>query len=515
MRRASRLVGSLLALVVASLFISSRLGSEADGADEAPPTFSKEVVRIFQARCQSCHHPADIAPFSMMTYADVLPELGLIRSQTLSREMPPWKARPTCDYGFVGDTSLSQEEIDTVVKWVDAGAPEGDPADLPAPLAFDDGWQLGEPDVVLANAKRGFRLPKDLQDDLFQCFSITTGFKNDHWITAMEIKPGTRGTVHHVLLFLDTDSVSAELDRKYPGPGYECIGGAGFDADVILSWNPGAPPVTFPDGVGIRIPGRIPAGGRIVMQVHYGEGYAGKLDKTLVGLHFAKSPVVQERRVIQPRNQDFTIPAGAPNHLVTASVTLLHDMTADTVTPHMHRLGTDIKVDAILPGGVTRCLADVEWDVHWQGTFVFEEPVPLPAGTEIRLSGWYDNSESNPLNPHTPPRDVVWGRQSYNEMLFAFIGVTQDDERRTPSAPSLSSVRAAGSRLVAYGTGFHGGACLEVDGRLLMDTKFDARRGMCGSAKTWRSAVRRGAEVGVAVVNPDGGRTATMTFRRR
>jgi len=506
------LIVAFLSAVAWTLSPTSSRQSFTTAAQVTPSvTFSNQIVRVFQGNCQSCHHPGGFGPFSLMTYEDAAPYAEVIKQRTSTRAMPPYQPKIGCGE-FVGEQRLTDEQIALIAGWVDAGAPEGDRADLPPPLTFDDTprWLLGEPDVVLANAARGYRVPPNLGDDIFQCFSVPTGFTVDHYLSGLEIRPGTNAVVHHVLLFLDVDGSSVRLDRAYPGPGYECEAGAGFDAPVLLSWNPGAPPVEIPAGIGIRIP----AGSRLVMQVHYSSGSEAKVDTTLVGLHFARTPVVKERYVMQPRNESFVIPAGAKGFRVSATGPVSEDITLNTITPHMHRLGTDIEVEARMPDGGSLCLIDLDWDVRQQGTYVFKTPVRIPAGTVFTVAGTYDNSVDNPDNPNDPPQDVHWGRESYNEMLFSFLGFTRDSEALTPSNPDISRVEVRGGKLVISATDLRPGAFIEVGGRLVRDSRFAASKGRVSSAADWKHLIGRGEEASLTILNPDGARSRAVSFLR-
>ncbi|MBI3949188.1 MAG: cytochrome c [Acidobacteria bacterium] len=184
-------------------------------ADDAPVTFSNQVVRIFQKNCQICHHPGDIAPFSLMTYEDAYPWAPTIKSVTQSRRMPPWKLVEGCGE-FQNKRGLTDEEIAAIARWVDAGAPEGDPADTPPWLEFPDGWTLGEPDMVVTPEVE--YMPDPTGGEVYRCFSISTNLTQGRYVTKMEIRPGHRNIVHHVLLFIDTTGESAALDEADPGP---------------------------------------------------------------------------------------------------------------------------------------------------------------------------------------------------------------------------------------------------------------------------------------------------------
>ncbi|MFN0124818.1 MAG: hypothetical protein ACKV2V_30310 [Blastocatellia bacterium] len=213
------------------------------------PTFNREVVRIFQKSCQTCHHPGDIAPFSLMTYKEARPWAKAIREQVALREMPPWKPVAGCG-DFQNVRALSQEEINTILAWVDGGASEGAAADLPAPMEFPDGWPQGEPDLVIKPAV-SFTPPTG-RGDVSRCFSIPTGARGDRYISAVEVQPGARKMVHHVVAFAEPTGVSAQLDEREAGPGYTCFGSPGFNTDTVLgTWVPGQRGYFTPEGTGI------------------------------------------------------------------------------------------------------------------------------------------------------------------------------------------------------------------------------------------------------------------------
>src|SRR5438105_2176478 len=229
------------------------------------PTFSNEVVRILQANCQTCHHPGDIAPFSMMTYADTLPHAADMKLMTRTHQMPPWKPVQSCGI-FDSPRILSQSDIDTIAKWVDNGAREGDPADLPPPRDFTGGWALGQPDLVLRNEQP--YMPPAI-GDMYRCFTMPTNLTQDRYVSAIDVKPGDPQTVHHVIAFIDTNGSSQALDDADPAPGYQCFGGPGFnitsvDATALGGWAPGYRPVTLPDNVAFLLP----KNSRVVLQVH-------------------------------------------------------------------------------------------------------------------------------------------------------------------------------------------------------------------------------------------------------
>ena len=398
------------------------------------PTFSKEVVRIFQANCQTCHHPGDIAPFSLMTYEDAKPHAFEIKANTSARIMPPWKPVTGCGQ-FNAPRVLSADDIATLAQWVSNGAPEGNKADLPAQLDFSSGWVLGEPDLVVGNTKP-FTPPVDR--DEYRCYSMPTNLTSDRYVSALDVHPGDRTTVHHVIAFIDTTGESAQLDKD--GTGYQCFGGPGFNVTSLASstlggWAPGSRPDKLPDNVGFLLP----ANSRIVLQVHYHPHDATtKPDQTQAAIYYDKVKPAQTMLMLPLVNQTFTIPPGETNYPVTASFTnTLFNAHVWIIAPHMHLLGRNMKVDATSKSG-SMCLINIsDWDFNWQGVYRYKDPIALPVGTTVALTSHYDNSVDNPRQPNFPPRAVSWGEQTTDEMCIAFIGVTLDGA--TPTASSTVS----------------------------------------------------------------------------
>jgi len=388
----------------------------------AEVTFNNQIVRIFQQQCQVCHHPGDIGPFSLMSYREALPHARSIKAATQAQHMPPWK--PVPGYGeFLDVRRLTQHQIDLIARWVDTGAPEGDPRELPRPLSFPDQWTLGVPDLVI-EPDRDYFVPAQ-GGDIYRCFSIPTQLLEDRHVVGLEVRPGNRATVHHVLLFQDALGLSARLGQ--PGdaqPGYNCFGGPGLMVTGGFGgWAPGNQPQILPSGIGIRAT----AGSRVVMQIHYHPSGSSQADRTRVGLWFAREPIQKDYLFLPILNSNLVIPAGAARHTVTASFTIPPFLSAQalSITPHMHLLGREMRLEAIYRDGSRRPLVYIDdWDFQWQGTYYYKEPVPLPAGTRIELTAVYDNSPANPRNPHSPPKEVRWGEQTTDEMCIAFIGFT-------------------------------------------------------------------------------------------
>ena len=302
---------------------------------------------------------------------------------------------------------------------------------------FPDGWRNGEPDLVI-EMPEAFTIPAEGRD-IYRNFVIPTGFTEDKWLAAVEIRPGNRRVVHHVLVHLDVSGKARELDAKDPGPGYRTGGGVGFpSAGQIGGWAPGNVARRSPDGIGVNVPKH----SDIVIQVHYNLNGKPETDRTKVGLYFAKGPVDQRARLF-PLASRINIPAGDADYRVTSSMPVPADVTLRSVMPHMHLLGREMKVFATLPDGTELPLVHVpEWDFNWQNSYAFAEPVKLPRGSKVTLEARYDNSAANPRNPNSPPKAVRWGEQTTDEMCLAYLNFTVDSESLTQgrAAPNVTDI---------------------------------------------------------------------------
>jgi len=408
-----RRTASLLAVFILSFAGRQRAVSHPEPVPAGTPTFSKEVVRIFQQNCQTCHHDGDIAPFSLVTYADAKPHAALIKFMTQTRQMPPWKPTGGCG-DFADARTLSAADIDTLGKWVEAGAPEGNRSDLPAPLDFGSGWVLGQPDLVL-------RLPEPYtpkaEGDTYRCFTLPANTTSLKYVSAVDAHPGDRMTVHHLLTFIDTTGESVKLDEADPGPGYTCFGGPGFALTGTLGgWAPGTRPLQLPPDTGFELP----ANARVVLQIHY-HPHAGMPmpDQTEYGIYFAKTTPKKTMQVLPIWNRDFTIPPFTSNFKVDATFPLLTPVGLKVwfIAPHMHLLGRKMHVETThLATNKTQCLINIDnWDFNWQGAYLFKDPIVIPIGSRISAAAWYDN---------TTAQAVSWGEATTDEMCIAFLGVT-------------------------------------------------------------------------------------------
>jgi len=421
-------------LAATVLVVTSRMNADV--------TFSKEVVRALQEHCQACHREGGIGPFSLVTFNDAFTHARSIKSAILSGLMPDG-ASVRLDTGctrpdtFEGRRRLTPDEIDTIVGWVDSGAPEGDPADLPTPLTFIDSlWKGGQPDLIVPVTPGGFTVPPLLGRDVFRRFPIRTHFGKSVYLTAFEALPGSGDNVsdrlnrivHHVTLWIDPDcnSIGQEVefaasDPVVPGAGFE--GPFPYATTPVGFWVPGSTGIRLPEGVGVKIPD----GSCLITEVHYATYHeTAVLDNTLVGLKITDGAVLRERVNFVVQNKDFLVPAGEAHFVVEARKTLSDDATLFSIQPHSHQLGTDFLVYAVLPNGEKLCLIDLQWDFAHQEIYNYRQPVRLPAGTEVISKCWYDNTENNPNQFNHPPLGILWGAASDKEMCEVDMGLVYE-----------------------------------------------------------------------------------------
>ena len=387
------------------------------------PTFYRNIVPFLQKRCQTCHRPGGIGRAAFLDYMEVLAWGHQMRDSIDARIMPPWKAQP--GYGdFKHARRLSEQEITTFGKWVDAGMPEGNPSQAPKPVQFPKSWTLGEPDLILEPEEA---YPVDaVGRDEYRCFVLPTNLTQDRFVSAIELLPGEREVVHHVSVYVDVSGKARLLQDLAPKVGYPSFGGIGVPLyETLGGWAPGNTPFILPEGIGRHLP----AGSDIVLQIHYHKIGRAVKDLSRLGIYFAKKPIEKRLHTEIINSRLLIIPPRVQNHKVTGSLTITRDEHVLGILPHMHLLGTEIKVMAIYPTGEQKPLVWVKpWDFNWQETYVYKEPVALPRGTRVTLEAYYDNSVNNPNNPNNPPKLVRWGEESTDEMCSVFLYVTHDEE---------------------------------------------------------------------------------------
>ncbi len=406
------------------------------------PTYAHDVAPILRAKCENCHRPGEVAPFSLQTYTQASARATYIKRYTQNLQMPPWKPAPGYDeFQDAANRTLTDKERATLASWADAGAPLGNPKQIPPPPHFTQGWQLGEPDVILM-PDRDYHLAAD-GDDVYRNFVIKTNFPEDRYVSAIEIRAGNRAVVHHVINFIDGYGASLKLDGKDKDgqPGYTSFGGPGFiPTGGLGGWAPGNDPHFLPEGVGTLLP----KGAVVVMQVHYHKDGKPETDRTRIGLHFARGPIDKQIHSELLLNFFFRIPPGNPHYEVKAEMPIRDNVHVLAVTPHMHLLGREMKLWATLPDGTEKPLVWIkDWDFNWQATYFLKTPLPLPAGSKVHLLAYYDNSDKNLRNPnHAHPREVTWGEQTTDEMCVGFVALTKDKEHLAHNPAGTASQAA-------------------------------------------------------------------------
>jgi len=408
--------------------------------NETDVTFTRHVAGILWTHCVACHRPGEVAPFSLMSYEDAKHRARHIASVTSERFMPPWPAEP--GHGqFRDERTLSDREIALLEEWARAGAPQGDEAELPPLPKFAEGWALGEPDLVL-EMQDEFVVAADGPDS-FRCFVLPSDIPEDRAVVGIEFRPGNPRVVHHALLFLDDRGEGRRRDAQDPAPGYHGFGGPGFmSARGLGGWAPGATPQTFLRGMGRQML----EGDDVIMQVHYHPSGKKENDRSRLGLHFAREPVTHYVRGMVFGRTDLDIAPDADSYECSARLEIPVDLDIVAVSPHMHWIGHEMKIDATLPDGTSRPLIWIKsWDFNWQGQYRYVDPISLPRGTRLDLYASFDNSADNPYNPSEPPRRVRYGEETTDEMCFCFLQYTSDlpeaDEaiRRAMTRSFLSS----------------------------------------------------------------------------
>ena len=394
---------------------------------KAAPTYARDVARIIQANCQECHRKGQVGPFALETFEQAKKRADDLAAVAVDRSMPPWKPVPGFGLTFKHERSLSEADVATLAAWAAAGAPEGDPADLPAAPKWADDWALGTPDLVI-EPQETFQVPAE-GHDIYRCFVIPTNLPKDVYISAIEYRPGNRKVVHHMLSYVDVSGEARKRDAADPGLGYECFSGPEVEVHGDLGgWAPGNEPSALPDGVGRALP----KGADVIVQIHYHASGKRETDRSRIGLHVARKPIKQTLQWSAAADMGLKIAPGETSHESTAGWPVPVDLVAYAVTPHMHLLGRDMTMSVTYPDGKNVDLVKIaDWDFNWQNTYYFKEPLDLPKGSVVKLVAHFDNSADNPRNPNKPPRPIKWGEATTDEMSIGFIAVTKKGQDLT------------------------------------------------------------------------------------
>jgi mono/diheme cytochrome c family protein len=377
-------------------------------SDKNTVTYAKQISRIFQSRCQDCHRPGQIGPFSLLDFESAKNWSDTIKEVVNERRMPPWFADRSA-HKFSNDRSLSDEELATINRWIDAGCPKGDDADLPQPRRFTDGWFIGQPDAVFTMNEQ-YEVPATGTIP-YKYFVIPTNFTEDKWIQSIELKAGAPSVVHHILMSVRPPE--AQAIQRFRDSRDSDEASLGFFAALA----PGYVPPGFPSGFGKKIP----KGANIVFQMHYTPNGTPATDRSSVGLVFAREPVHTEVRTRGIFNNFFTIPANDDNYKVTSGFRFPQDSVVLSFMPHMHLRGKDFEYTAEYPDGRTEKVLNVpHWNFNWQVHYELEKPLTMPKGSKISCVAHFDNSAANKANPD-PNKRVGWGDQTWDEMMIGYI----------------------------------------------------------------------------------------------
>ncbi len=424
-RSTYRGVGIVLAAWLAGMVVPAS-GADERGKSKAPPTFTKHVAPILQQKCQNCHRRHQIGPFGLETYEQARKRATDIATVVADRMMPPWKPERGVGPKLKHDQSLSREEIAILVDWAEAGAPQGDPKDLPPPPRFKEGWKLGPPDLVLEPSE-DFTIAAGAPDT-YRCFVLPTNLAQDAYVSALDFQPGNPRVVHHMNAFVDTTGDGRKRDEAEPGPGYTCFGGPGIASFEELSfWATGHEASHLPEGIGQRLRRQ----SDVILQVHYHSTGKPERDRPRVGVYFSRAPVKQALHWYPVSNSKFVVKAGEPKAEIRASWFIPTDVEALAVSPHMHSLGRDMRILVTYPNGRSQDLINIPvWDPSWQSSYHFQKPVPLPQGSVIKVVAHFDNS-AHARNPNQPPKNVKWGQTADDEMCEGFIAVVKKGQDLT------------------------------------------------------------------------------------
>ena len=404
------------------------------GASE-PPTWAHDIAPILYENCAECHRPGEVAPFSLLSYADAAKRAETIQKATARHAMPPWL--PDGPEGtFLRERRLSEAQIALIGQWAQAGAPSGElKAAPPAPAANPGGWALGTPDLVV-RMKAPFVVPAG-PDDRYEVFPVPFSLAQVPaeviakaklpdsevlGIAAIEVKAGNPRVLHHADIWADTSGVAEKREADSGGNGFESFGAPGF---APVSWLggkvPGMTPTRLPEGIAASV---MPLSGDLVFQIHYRATGKPETDQSEVGIYFMREPVKRIVDSLLLRSFKLDIPAGEAAFTVSDSLTVPADCVLMNVFPHMHFVAREVHAEVEFPDGTRRSLIDIShWNFKWQDRYWYREPFVLPKGSVVRCRWVYDNSQANRNNPFTPPRDIHFGPNATDEMCALHLGV--------------------------------------------------------------------------------------------
>jgi hypothetical protein len=420
-------------------------------ARNADPTFAEDVAPILYKNCTTCHHPGGLGPFSLLDYEGAKAKTDEMHDAVEARYMPPWHAEGPHGV-FRNDRRLSDADRQTILRWIEAGAKPGDLSKLPPKPEYPAAWAMGTPDAIVTMPVE-FTVPASGTVE-YQYFEMPTNFTEDKWVQAIEIMPGAREVVHHVLVYAKVPPVpgavpAAPVPRPAgtPAPQPLFIRNRAHALPpepprldtlhapprqlgaLIASLAPGMTVMEFPQGTAMRVR----AGTVLTFQMHYtAHGHEMK-DRTALAFRFAKEMPAEEIFASQFTNGSFTIPAGAKDVAVPAELGIGQPVRIWGLLPHTHLRGTRWQYKVEKPDSTSEVILDVpHYDFKWQTYYMFATPLELPAGAKISSMAWYDNSASNKSNPD-PTKDVKWGDQTWEEMQYTGFLYSVPSRRLKPA----------------------------------------------------------------------------------
>ena len=416
-------------LSASAVLLAALAGARANAQQTAAaaPTFAKDVAPILFKHCVSCHRPGEAAPMSLLTYENARPFARAIASAIDKGTMPPWHADAPAGT-FHNERILTPAERQTLMAWANGGAAKGDERDLPPAPSFSDGWTLGQPDTVLA-MQEDYAVPASGTIQ-YEYFYVPTEFTESKWVKSIEIRPGNRALVHHVLVFYLAKPEAPHAPIARPNqkhmatPDVQTRGLRpqrrdlrDMPARLVATYAPGTNPQVAPEGTAFRLE----AGGILELQMHYTTNGTPGADRTKIGITYAKEPAPREVRAQHFFNGTLRLPAGASGVAVTTDLEFVRDATVWGLFPHTHLRGKKWEYKLVLANGGTKTILSVpRYDFNWQTYYMFGEPLQVPKGAKIVSTAWYDNSAANRSNPD-PAKDVLWGDQTWEEMQYTGI----------------------------------------------------------------------------------------------
>lgn len=429
------MISSELQRAIPLIAIAGMIGLFTNVARADRVTYTEHVAPIIFEHCVSCHRPDTAAPMSLGSYKETRPWAKAIREQVVNRVMPPWFADPAHGV-FSNDPTLSDEEIQRVLDWVDQGALRGDPNALPEIPVFENGWQLGVPDLIISTPE--YTVPAE-GEDLKIPFRVEVNADKSRWVRAVEIRPSDLNVAHHSVVFINETPLNDQ----------------NADYSVLGVWAVDTPPNIYPEGTGRRMSDI----DRLIVSQHYHPYGIEATDITRVGLYYGEGEMGQELKGLRIGDYNFVIPPHAANHEVRGHWKSPTDLTIYSFFPHMHYRGKDMTYTATYPDGSSEILLRLpKYKFNWQYFYYLETPKVIPKGTVIDVVAHFDNSTGNPDNAY-PEQEVLYGENSDDEMMFGIFEYTSQTQVDVEYYDRLTRIIRQGSpgiALIAMGFGFLG-----------------------------------------------------------